>query len=92
MTFEHSSIAGDPYRSRTRKVVSGEKRSRGGRAPDQVEELEIGRRTLPKGHEYHRVEDEQGISSTEQLSPMKWQGQYGASVKAEALSICRHTS
>ena len=63
----------DPYRKRGRKVVGAEKiekRKPGGQPghkgetiervanPDYVEDLPIDRRTLPKWHEYHRIEDE----------------------------------
>lgn len=62
----------DPYRKRGKcRVVSGErKRKPGGQSghkgetiervanPDQVEELAIDRRTLPRDHDYKRIEDE----------------------------------
>lgn len=60
----------DPFRKRGRVVGSERQRKPGGQRghkgetierianPEQVEELSIDRRSLPRGHEYTRVEDE----------------------------------
>lgn len=73
MNSRNSSVppSRDPRRERRGKVVPGQrKRKAGGQRghkgetiervdnPDKVEELRIDRRTLPRGHEYIRVEDE----------------------------------